>query len=50
MVDPATPLITKEVVKIPYNENVYLKAEARQATIAAYKISVQQLFFANAKP
>ena len=37
MVDPETPLITKEVIKIPYNENVHLKAEARQATIAAYR-------------
>ncbi len=37
MVAPQTPLITKAVITIPYRENIYLKEEARQATIAAYK-------------
>ena len=36
MVDPRTPLITKETIEIPPGENTHLKAESSQAVIAAY--------------
>jgi hypothetical protein len=36
MVDPRTPLITKEMIEFPRGENTHLKDEARQAVIAAY--------------
>ncbi len=36
MVDPRTPLITKETIEIPPGENTHLKAESQQAVIAAY--------------
>lgn len=36
MVDPRTPLITKEMIEFPRGENTNLKDEARQAVVAAY--------------
>jgi hypothetical protein len=36
MVDPRTPLITKEVIEFPRGSNPHLKEESRQAAIAAY--------------
>ncbi|MCL6622934.1 MAG: phage terminase large subunit [Syntrophobacterales bacterium] len=36
-VNPDFPLITKRVFFVPYGENIHLKAEARQATMAAYQ-------------
>lgn len=35
-VSPETPLITKRVFQVPVGENIHLKEEARQATMAAY--------------
>ena len=36
MVDPRTPLITKETIEIPPGENIHLKEESTQAVIAAF--------------